>query len=327
MHEFLLLAQTIEQHDVVQGPSWQILTGGLLVFIGALWLFSYVTQSGNISRATSKEAVRQPIFFMLLAIAIVLLVLNTFIPFFTLKDDVKMQKDCGLATILICGMLLAIWTSSTSIAEEIEGKTAMTLLSKPINRRQFILGKFVGILQAVVLLLVPLCLCFLMLVYYKVGYDARESGKTPPDWFEMVSFAGMQIPLLTGERLASVSQIVPGVILIFFEITVMTAVSVMISTRLPMVVNMVSCFVIFVIGHLTPVLVAAGVLQLEFVSFMARLIAAVLPSLDVFNIQAAVATGRAVPADYIGLSFIYCATYCATAILLAFILFEDRDLA
>src|SRR3712207_9254880 len=42
---------------------------------------------------------------------------------------------------LICGLILAIYSSSTSVADEIEGKTAMTLLSKPINRRQFILGK------------------------------------------------------------------------------------------------------------------------------------------------------------------------------------------
>jgi len=64
-----------------------------------------------------------------------------------------MLMDCGLATILICGLLLAVWTSSTSIAEEIEGKTAMTLLSKPINRRQFIVGKYVGIMSAVFWLL------------------------------------------------------------------------------------------------------------------------------------------------------------------------------
>ena len=69
---------------------------------------------------------------------------NTFLPFFSLGEDIKMLKDCGLATILISGLLLAVWTASTSIANEIEGKTAMTLLSKPINRRQFIVGKYIG---------------------------------------------------------------------------------------------------------------------------------------------------------------------------------------
>jgi hypothetical protein len=49
--------------------------------------------------------------------------------------------------------------------------------------------------------------------------------------------------------------------------------------------------------------------------------------LEIFNPQAAVATGKVVPPDYLALSAAYCAAYCTAAIILAFILFEDRDLA
>ena len=66
---------------------------------------------------------------------------------------------------------------------------------------------------------------------------------------------------------------------------------------------------------------------LEFVLFVARVFATVLPSLDSFNIQAAVATGKIVPPDYLGFAGLYAAAYVGAAILLAFILFEDRDLA
>jgi hypothetical protein len=118
-------------------------------------------------------------------------------------------------------------------------------------------------------------------------------------------------------------------VLIFLEVAVLTAVSVAISTRAPMIFNMVTCFTIFVIGHLTPVLVQTNVAsrQLEFVQFTAQLIATILPSLEVFNTQAAVATGVIVPPVYLAYSAAYCAVYCTMAILLAFILFEDRDLA
>ena len=63
------------------------------------------------------------------------------------------------------------------------------------------------------------------------------------------------------------------------------------------------------------------------VLYTLRLIATILPSLEVFNIQAAVATGVIVHPSYLGYAFLYCAAYSAAAILLAFILFEDRDLA
>jgi len=283
-----------------------------VLLLVALVTFAYTTKAGIIARATTKEAVRQPIFLLCMALAIVILVLNHFLPFFSLGEDVKMVKDCGLATILITGIFIAVWTASTSVADEIEGKTAMTLLSKPINRRQFVLGKYIGILQAVLWYMLPVVTLFLILIYFKVSYDAKEGSKDIPSH---------------AERIHEVYQVLPGVGLLFMEIAVLTAVSVAISTRLPMVVNLTSCFAIFVVGHLTGLMVQAGLLKLEFVQFMARLIATVLPSLDLFNISAAVATGDLVPPIYLGYSAIYCFCYCAAAILMAFILFEDRDLA
>ena len=307
---FMLLAADNPVQVAPVSWMWSIVVSALLLV--ALLCFAYMTKAGIIARATTKEAVRQPIFLLCLSLAIVLLLINSVVPFFTLGDDVKMLKDCGLATILITGLLIAVWTASTSVAEEIEGKTAMTLLSKPINRRQFVLGKYIGILQAILWYMLPVVTVFLVMIYFKVSYDAKESSKEIPTH---------------AERIAEVYQVLPGIGLMLMEISVMTAVSVAISTRLPMVVNLTSCFAVFVVGHLTGILVQAGVLKLEFVQFMARFIATILPSLDLFNISAAVATGATIPQDYLALSAVYCAAYCAAAILLAFILFEDRDLA
>jgi ABC-type transport system involved in multi-copper enzyme maturation permease subunit len=282
---------------------------GLMVLTLA---FCYLTRAGVIARATTKEAIRQPLFPLLMALALLSLVTNTFLPFFSFGEDFKMLMDCGLATILICGLLLAVWTSSTSIADEIEGKTAMTLLSKPINRRQFVLGKFVGILTAVFWLILPLAIVFLFLVFYKVGYDSRESANPEPE---------------TALKLSIMLKTIPGLILIFFEICVLTAVSVAISTRVPMVVNMVTCFAIFVVGHVTSVIVERGLLQIELVQFTAKLVATALPNLEVFKTEAAISTGALVPPVYLGYAALYCAAFSMAAILLAFILFEDRDLA
>jgi ABC-type transport system involved in multi-copper enzyme maturation permease subunit len=292
--------------------SWVTTLFIVLAVILATVLFCYLTRAGIIARATTKEAIRQPLFPLLMAIALISLVVNTFLPFFSFGEDFKMLMDCGLATILICGLLLAIWTSSTSIADEIEGKTAMTLLSKPINRRQFIVGKYVGIMAAVFWMLLPVMVCFLGLIFYKVGYDFRETASTDPE---------------STYKLAVTFKAVPGLILIFCEISVLTALSVAISTRVPMVVNMVACLTIFVVGHLTSLLVEQNVRGLEMVQFVARLIATALPNLEHFNTQAAVATGTLVPPTYLGSAALYSAAFSLAAILLAFILFEDRDLA
>ena len=326
MNSLLLIAQ---QDASLKPASWTIAWVIALLLFFALIAFSYTTRAGIIARATTKEAIRQPLFFLLLLISGAVLVVNTYMPFFTLGDDIRELKNCGLATLLISGVLLAIWTAGNSISSEIEGKTAMTLLSKPINRRQFILGKYIGILQAVLWLFLPLVIMLGFFIFYKVGYDQRESSETISPWFEQVKMMGTSIPWPHPDRIEAVSQVLPGVVLSFFQVAVLGAIAVAVATRLPMVVNLVICFAIFVIGNLTPMMVSQGerVIQNEYVTFVARLIATILPSLESFNIYAALARGGAVPPSYLGVSLLYGTAYASATILLAFILFEDRDLA
>ena len=92
-----------------------------VLVIGLILGACYGTQAGMIARATTKESIRQPLFPMLIVLGVFFLVMNTFIPMFTFGDDFKLLMDCGLATVLICGLILGVWTSSTSVAAEIEG--------------------------------------------------------------------------------------------------------------------------------------------------------------------------------------------------------------
>ena len=121
----------------------------------------------------------------------------------------------------------------------------------------------------------------------------------------------------------------PGIALSFLQVVVLAAISVTVATRLPMVVNLVVCFAIFVIGNLTPLMVQQSetVIQNEAVTFIARMFATVLPSLESFNVSAAISTGSVVPPKYLGFAFLYATAYATAVVLLGFILFEDRDLA
>ena len=323
----LMLAQ-VKDPPVVLG-DWTLTWLSVFGLMVALVAIAYGTRIGVIARATTKEAIRQPLFLLLLAISSLILILNSVMPFFTLEDDVKMLNECGLATLLIAGALLAVWTAGTSITSEIEGKTAMTLLSKPIDRRQFILGKYLGIVQAVIWMFAILTLLFSMLIFLKVGYDQRErSEDITPKW-QWYKVAEVEIPVPHPDRVRVIAQLLPGVALAFLQVCVLGAISVTVATRMPMVMNLVICFTVFVIGNLTEVIVnrtVAGDAN-ESVTFTARLISMVVPSLSTFNVSSAVATGRVVPQDYLGLSFVYAVTYIGAMLLLGFILFEDRDLA
>lgn len=305
-----ILTTQARAKELLVDNSW--IFGGFFLVVATLVAVLYTTRTGVIARAAAKEAIRQPVFPLLLTISLVMLVFNTFIPFFSLGEDVKMMEVCGLAMLLICGMFLAIWTSSMSIADEIEGKTAMTMLSKPVNRRQFILGKFLGIQTAVLLMALPIVLAFAGLTIYKVFYDARESTR------DDVTIENAVIEVL---------RLMPAVVLVLLEIMVMSAISVALSTRVPMVVNLVTCLAIFVVGHLTETLVVSNIGKLELVGFMARLVAMVLPAVGMFNVEAKLMTDGSVPPVYVGWAAVYAGAYIMAAILLAFWMFEDRDLA
>src|SRR4051812_10787154 len=272
-------------------------------------------KSLTIAFATAKEAIRQPAFFVLAFIAGTSLIGSIFVSYFTFGEDIKMYKDTGLTTISFACLLLALLTSSSTVAEEIDGKTAITLLSKPINRRQFIVGKFMGIELGVAALYVLLGALFSAGVWYKFGYDLKEAAGGVAE---------------ASQRWAQVRQVLPGLALGFFEVTVLAAVSVAISTRLPMLVNLVVCIAIFFLGHLSPVLVEAtsqGQVN-ELVAFMARLFAWALPSLEFFNAGPSISTGAVIPwVGYVVPALGYCVLYSGAALLFAFLLFEDRDLA
>lgn len=268
-----------------------------------------------IAAATFLEIVRRPFFWILLLVASTLLAFFAVIPYFTLGEDIKMVKDQGLALIMVTGLVIAIFSASVSIHDEIEGKTAITLLSKPVRRRDFIIGKFSGIMASVFALFVVLGLVFMGVLFYKEGYDAREYAKDYPTY---------------AERLQTMSTMLPGLVLTFLEVTILCALSVAFSTRLPVHFNITACIAIFLLGHVAPRMVQQSQQEKlnEAVVFLAQVFATVLPGLEYFNVGPSISGDVNVPwGQYVLPAFVYCGIYTAIALFLGLLLFEDRDLA
>lgn len=264
-----------------------------------------------IALATTKSEMAQPLFMIFLVLGTFLLFIFIYLPYNTFGEDIKVLKDSSLSLIMVFSIMLAVWSASNSLADEIEGKTALTVLSKPIGRWQFIVGKLIGIVWTVFVVFTVLGVVCLICVAYKPVYDARESTADSPVWQQCS---------------AEMMQVVPGLVLAFFEAVIMAAISVAISTRLPMLANIVICLSIYVLGHITPLIALSTDKTFEGVAFVGTLLATVFPVLDHFNIQPAIASGVHVPLEYLLVSFVYCLLYTSMAMLLGLTLFEDRDL-
>ncbi len=265
-----------------------------------------------IALATFKSEVAQPVFIIVLIFGVVSLVLSIYIPYNTFGEDIKMLMDSGLTLIRVLCIMLAVWGASTTLADEIDGKTALTVLSKPVRRRSFVIGKFFGIGWTTALMFIVLGSVLMAVVSYKMIYDARENSSDIPTW--QACYVAM-------------ASVVPGLTLAFMETMILAALSVAISTRLPIFSNFMICFTVYVLGHLIPLISQSTEGQFEIVKFVGRFSAAIFPNLEAFDLQTALAGGFAVPNAYLGMSLIYCLLFSIVAMLLALILFEDRDLA
>ena len=265
-----------------------------------------------IAYSTFKTEVNQPLFLIVLTIGLLFILGSIYVPYNTFGEDIKMYKDSGLTLIRVLAIFLAVWAASKSVAEEIDGRTALTVLSKPVGRRQFIFGKFGGIGLLIGLLFILLGLWFVGWTSYKPIYDGRESSAGLVVWeIAFVHAMGM----------------IPALFLSFLEVLIFVAISIAISTRMGILANFLLCFAIYVLGHLTPLIVQSSVGEFEIVQVFGSLIAIVFPVLNHFDVQAAINTNQSVPMTYLGWAVIYSGLYSAIAMLIALVLFEDRDLA
>lgn len=283
-----------------------------------LFLISYLTirqaapRISAVALATAKSEMAQPLYLLLLALGLFGVALFTILPFNTLGDDIRMMKDSGVTLIMVLGMLQAVWSAGTSVSDEIEGRTALTVLSKPISRGSFLLGKYLGIMLTVLVLFAVITAFFYLVLSYKPIYDARENSEEMPGW------------VVGHEELVST---IPALILYFMQTMAIGGIAVALATRLPLISNFVVCFVIYVIGNLTAPIVRSTVGENELVGFVGKLIAVIVPNLNAFNVQSAVDSGNAIPLIYLAGAFNYLFFFSVMILMVALLMFEDRDLA
>ena len=103
---------------------------------------------------TFKEAIRDRILFLLLFFAAVCIIFSRVLALLTVGDRIKIITDVGLASISIFGALMAILMGTGLVYKEIDKRTIYTLLSKPIHRYQFLLGKYLGLVFTLFVMLV-----------------------------------------------------------------------------------------------------------------------------------------------------------------------------
>jgi ABC-type transport system involved in multi-copper enzyme maturation permease subunit len=313
-------------------------------FVLVFWLLLLLwPKGGAVALAAFQEGVRQPMFWMLTLAGSLIMVVSVFIPYFTFGEDLKMVKELCYAFTMLAPAVFGVVAACMSVTEEIEGRTAVTVMSKPIARRHFLLGKFAGITLAALLMTAWMGWVLIWVFLYKTWYEGTSVPGAQLDvggeaWaMARVSDLGLS-GTAAGELVRGiglwthdVGATLPGLVIGFCQVGVLTAVAVALATRVPMVVNLTMCLIVYLMGHLTPIMTEVSRRQYPLVAFVAQVFETVFPGLDLFDVGSSII--RDLPLDPVAYSIytlnvaLYGLTYTAIALLAGLILFEDRDLA
>lgn len=308
-------------------------------------------KTGAVALAAFRESCRQPMYWLIGSFAVFLMAIAIFTPYFTFGDDYKMMKQIGFDIAKLAAMLFGILAASMSIAEEIEGRTAITVMSKPINRRQFLFGKFFGILLACGALTLVLGWFLNWALMANPAYDKINEQSDPlaeqaradiaPAFKAAVtSTVGKVFAEGAGTWIADTIAHTIGLVLGFGQVMILVAIVAALATRLPFVINVVVAMIVYFLGNLAPVVVkVTGQIQeregsntaVGLVRFFGQLFDTFLPALDTFNMSPAIVRDTPLAlwpfALYVVSVIGYSCLYTAIALLVGLLLFEDRDMA
>jgi Cu-processing system permease protein len=247
-----------------------------------------------IATNTFREAIRDRILYGLLAFAILLIACSVALADLSIGQQERLMKDIGLAAISLIGVLMAVFLGVTLISREVERRTAYTILSKPIRRYQFVLGKYLGLVLT-------------------IGVNVAVMG---------AALAGLLA--VYGWWQANVAA---ALVLTMAELLVVAGIATLFSSFTTPTLSAIFTLGLFVIGHLTGTLRAIAE---RAPSGAGRLFAAVfyrtLPNLEAFNVKGRVANNELVSLAEVGLAGAYGALYLAALLALAVLIFERREL-
>ncbi len=250
---------------------------------------------------TFKEAIRDRILYNLLIFAFVLIGGSTLLATLTVGEQAKIIMDIGLASINLFGVLIAIFLGIGLVSKEIEKRTIYTVLSKPIGRTQFLLGKYAGLLLT---LLVNSAVMTVGLYLVLMLNRAR--------W---------------GESIWNVEpRLMLAVFLIYLELTLLTASALLFSTFTTSTLAAIFSLSVYVIGQISGDLVTISEkMEGNLLSHFLKGIYYTLPNLAQFNIKGQVVHQIPVEPSYLFWTFSYAVVYVTLLMTAAALIFRKRD--
>jgi len=315
----------------------------------------------NIASVTFKEMIRQPIFSIMLILSGLTIYISPWFSMFTLLNSDKLVRDMGLATILLASILVAAFSSSGLVYREIENRIALTILSKPIHRLEFLLGKYFGLLGGIFVIVAQLTIILVLtmrmgvpetasmvldkLVIYTVNsiflisliwaaamnyfFEKSFTSSFVKTIFVLliISFVAISFinsdfnfqPFGTDMELG----LIKAGILIFLGMSILTSIALLGSIRFNMLANLIFCMSIFFVTMTSDYFFGRFADE----NIFCKIIYWICPNLQFFWVADAFLRNQSIPAQYLGITFVYSLGCVIFMVILSWVSFSNREIA
>lgn len=247
-----------------------------------------------IAQNTFREAVRDRVFALVGAFGLVLIVSSIVLSPLSVGAQQKLVADIGLGGISIFAVLVVLFVGSGLVHKELDKRTIMTLLSKPVSRMEYLLGKYLGLLFTIV------CMMAMMTVLF--GIALLVTG-TAFEWAYLVSI-GMT----------------------FCEMLLVTAIVIFFSSFTGPLLTGLFTMGIFISGRtLSNVLEFAHVTDNPGVAETVRMLRNVVPNLDLFDLRSVAVHGLPIDPGNLLWAVAYALLYSVGLLVAAEFFFRRRE--
>src|ERR1051326_6418131 len=251
----------------------------------------------SIARNAFREAVRDRVLYNLVLFVLLLIGGAIFLGELSAGQETKIIIDLGLSAMLLFGVFIAIFVGVGLVYKEIERRTLYAILSKPIGRGQFLVGKYLGLCLTLLVNVVVMGVgVSLALMYVSGGWD----------------------PLIL--------NLWPAVLLIYLELMILTGVALLFSSFSSPALSALLTFFVFIIGHFSADLKSLSVsLGSTSTRWLFGALYYLLPNLANYSFITPTAHGHSPPAGFVAAVGVYAVIYITVILAVATLVFSRRN--
>ena len=274
---------------------------------------------------TFTDQVRQKVFLFLLIFSLMVIGCSAFLARFSFQEEFQMLKDVALGAMSLFLSFLAILAAAMLLPRDLEDRTIFTILSKPVPRHEYLLGKLLGVLAMLLLSTLVMGVLFLTVLLLReqsVMLETRTTLAGSPQ--ELVS------ALAEVRKSAFNWNLIPAMGILFAKASLIASLTLMISTFATSgIFAILMSATAYFIGHLqeTAREYWLGGVDVHWWSrFFSALLALVFPDLQAFNLSDDIVVGKGLPMDVFWQTMALGGVYTVIYYLAACFLFQKREL-